>query len=335
MKIVIDSAIPYIQDRWPDGKVNLVSLPAREITSDVVKEADALFVRTRTKCDANLLEGSNVKFIGTATIGTDHIDLPWCEKNSIKVQNAPGCNASGVAQYVFSSLFNSGFDPMKHTLGIIGYGNVGSIVEEWAEKLGVKTLICDPPRKEAGYRDKYYIEMWELLQNSHAVTLHVPFTKTGNYPTFHLLGKKHFEMMKADAILVNSSRGGVVDETAWKTAIKNKRIKAIVDVWENEPIIDRELLNMSTVATPHIAGYSEEGKRRATKMVLEGFSKEFNMPVDLSGLLCNVPPGKEISRELIENSYDSTIDSQRLKNNPEAFEDFRNNYQFRHEPLFT
>lgn len=332
MKLIIDKDIPFIRERFEDN-VEVIFLPGKEITPDKVKDADGLIVRTRTLCNERLLRDSKIKLVATATIGTDHIDKKWCENNGILVKNAPGCNAPGVAQYVLSSLLKTGFQE-KDTLGIIGCGNVGSIVAEWAKQLGFKVLISDAPRKDAGFMDEQYMPLEEVLRNSDALTLHVPFTKEGKYPTFHLIGEKEIAVMKKGAILFNTSRGGVVDESVLKKFILKGRVKGVLDVWENEPMIDKELVDMVEIATPHIAGYSEEGKKRATRMALEAVKEVLGIPVDFTGLDCVPPSGMSISRDLIEKSYNPIFDSDALRSDPTAFEEVRNNYSYRHEPLF-
>lgn len=334
MKLIIDKAIPFISNRFPsDIEVNYIE--GDKITSDTIKDTDALIIRTRTKCNEQLLKGSKVSLIATATIGTDHIDMAWCEANGITVRNAPGSNAPGVAQYVFSSLFKLGFDPTKDILGIVGYGHVGSLVDKWAQQMGIRTLISDPPRKDAGCKDVEYLPLEEVIQKSDAVTLHVPLTKVGEHATYHIIGKNQLEMMKPGAILINSSRGGVVNESSLKEALREKKFKAIVDVWENEPAIDVELLSLVNIGTPHIAGYSEEGKKRATRMALEAVAKEFDFPVDISGLECNTSDENKIERSLIQHSYNPDIDYHNLLKDPSSFETLRNKYHYRHEPFFN
>lgn len=335
MKVIIDEAIPFIKGRT--GKdTEVVYRPGNLFTPELVKDADALVVRTRTRCDENLLKDSKVKLVATATIGTDHIDTSRCESRGIKVRNAPGCNAPGVAQYLFASIFRKGFDPERDTLGIVGYGNVGGLVGKWAREMGIKTLVSDPLRAEQGLEDEEYLPLEEVLSRSDTITLHVPLTKKPlPYPTFHLIGRREIEMMKPEALLVNSSRGGVVEESALKEALQRGRIRAVVDVWENEPAIDPSLASLVEIATPHIAGYSAEGKRRATRMALEALHEELGIPVDLSGLECIPPEGRKISPDLILNSYDPEEDSRKLLNNLSDFESLRNNYNYRHEPLFS
>lgn len=334
MKIIVDNAIPFIEGRIL-GDCDIVRLPASIIDKDVVRHADALVVRTRTKCNETLLAGSDVKLIASATIGLDHIDTEWCENNGIVVHNAPGCNAPGVAQYVLSALLKSGFNPEKETLGVIGFGNVGQIVTKWAREIGIKTFVSDAPREADGLKDEEYLPMNEILRNCEAVTLHVPFSSKGPFPTEYLIGERQFDLMKPGAILVNSSRGGIVNEIAWKNKIKRGEVKAIVDVWENEPNIDSELASLALIATPHIAGYSEEGKKRATGMVLEALSDVLKIPVDAGGLLPKTPScGPDDLKDRILESYSPEIDSLRLKTDVSSFENLRNSYHYRHEPHF-
>lgn len=343
MKIVIDKAIPFIEDRFPK-EVETVLCDGTSFNPEIVKDADALLIRTRTRCNASLLSESRVKVIATATIGLDHIDLPWCEKQGIFVGNAPGSNAPGVAQYVFASLFNQGFDPRMHTLGIIGYGNVGQQVAKWAREMGINLIISDDPRKEKGLKDIDYSPLEEVLRKSDAVTLHVPLTLKGSYPTKYLIGENELQMIRPGAILINSSRGGVVEEKALKPYLQKGILRAVIDVWENEPGIDCDLLNLVSIGTPHIAGYSAEGKKRGTAMALKVISDRLAIPVDLSGLECpSVPtslsssfatlvsPGSSLFKT-VSDSYDIIKDSQSLKSSPSSFESLRNSYTFRLEP---
>lgn len=334
MKFIIDNKIPFIKGRLePVGEVVYTDPDA--FSPELVKDADCLIVRTRTRCDSNLLEGTSVKLIATATIGTDHIDLQWCEKNGIKVVNAAGCNAPGVAQYVWSSLLRNGFDPEVHTLGVVGKGNIGSIVTDWGRRSGANILVSDPPRKESGLSDEDYIPLEELLKKSDAVTLHTPLTLNGAHPTHHLISAKELDMMKPGAILINAARGPVADNEALTGWVRSGRGKTVIDVWENEPDINRRLLGESVVATPHIAGYSREGKERATRMVLESVEQFFGITVDKSGLegAYILPEGK-ISPEIILDSYDPAVDTEALRKNPENFEKLRSDYDYRHEPKF-
>ena len=332
MKIIADKNIPFLEGRLLDAE--LIQLPASEINSDIIKDADALIVRTRTKCDSRLLQGSNVKLIATATIGTDHIDLDWCKENGISVRNAPGCNAPGVALYVWSNLLRSGFDPSISTLGVIGYGNVGSIVAQWGERLGARVIVSDPPRKENGLTDHEYMTLEEVLAQSDAVTLHTPLIHDGNHPTYHLINDNTIRQLKHGSIFVNAARGEVADTETIIDAIGNGTIShSIIDTWEGEPHIDRRLLELADTATTHIAGYSVEGKQRATRMALEAISETLGVKVNLDGLQGRYQKPKILTHELIVKAYDPTQMSQALKSDPDSFEFLRNAYTLHKEIL--
>lgn len=332
MKIIADKNIPFLDGRMPG--VELVKLPASEIDAEAVRDADALIVRTRTKCDSNLLQGSNVKIVASATIGTDHIDIPWCRENGIAVSNAPGCNAPGVALYVWSNLLRNGFDPARHTLGIVGCGNVGGIVAQWGERLGAKVLVCDPPRKESGLSDREYLALEEVLAKSDAITLHTPLTRAGAHPTFHLIGKESLKHLNPGAIFINAARGEVADTEALTEAIGEERISiAIIDTWEGEPHIDERLLSLADTATCHIAGYSVEGKQRATRMALEAVADTLGIGVNLEGLQRPYEEPRELTPETITAAYDPSEMTQALKANPTQFETLRNDYPLHKEIL--
>lgn len=332
MKIIADRNIPFLSGRLPGTE--LIQLPASEITADSVKDADALIVRTRTHCGSSLLAGSKVRLIATATIGTDHIDLDWCAKRGITVRNAPGCNAPGVALYVWSSLLRNGFDPAGDTLGIVGCGNVGSIVAQWGERLGARVLVCDPPRKERGETDREYFPLEYVLANSDAITLHTPLTRGGEHPTFHLIDKEAARQIKPGAIFINAARGEVADTEALVEAIEEERIAhAVIDTWEGEPDIDPRLLKLADVATTHIAGYSVEGKQRATRMALEAVGEVLGITVDLKGLREAYKEPSSLTAERILSSYDPAEMTTALKNSPGSFERLRNSYPLHSEIL--
>ena len=347
MKIIVDEKVPFIEGRIKDAET--VMLPASCIDRDAVRDADALIIRTRTRCDESLLAGSGVRMIATATIGTDHIDRDWCEANGITVRNAPGCNAPGVALYVWSCLLRTGFDPSRHTLGVAGCGNVGSIVAQWGRRLGARVLVCDPPRRDAGFSDHEYLDLRELLQESDAVTLHTPLTHDGAYPTFHMMGTDALGMMRKGATIVNAARGEVIDTRALIAAIGDGRIgKAIIDTWENEPDIDRHLLGMADIATCHIAGYSVEGKQRASRMALEALHETLGITIDTKGLQEAYKEPYSLSPDMILSHYDPAPMTETLKKcclNPEytpgsdrhpapyPFEALRNSYPLHPEIL--
>ncbi len=331
LKIVADNKIPFLKGRL-DSVAEVVYASPDAISRDLVKDADALIIRTRTKCGRELLEGTGVKLVVTATIGMDHIDTEWCQNNGIEVRNAAGCNAPGVAQYVWSALFRNGFDPLRDTLGVVGYGHIGSIVAQWGRKFGCRVIVCDPPRVKAGHRDLDYHTLDELLYESDAVTLHTPLTFSGEDATFHLMDADRLSKLRRGALLINASRGEVVDNGAWAKHLAEGWTKAVVDTWEGEPNINLQLLSRATIATPHIAGYSYEGKQRATRMSLEAIEDFFGVPVDKSGLAGDYQMPESMTTETICSSYDPFVDTSRLKSLPERFEQLRSEYDYRHEP---
>ena len=280
MKIIADSKIPFLKGVFePYGVVEYYA--GKEITPEVVKDADALIVRTRTRCDAALLQGSSVKFIATATIGFDHIDTDYCKKSGIAWKNAPGCNAGSVMQYVASVLtrlsINYHFDFNETTLGVIGVGNVGSKVARMASLLGMKVLLNDPPRERKEGRGAF-VSLNEIADRADIITFHVPLNRGGADNTFHLFNHDFAKQIKPGSIIINSSRGEVVSGNVLKKVLKEKYLKAaVLDVWENEPVIDAGLVPLIDMATPHIAGYSIDGKANGTAMSVRAVSNFFNL----------------------------------------------------------
>lgn len=340
-KIIIDDNIPYILGRL-EPVANVEYVDQFGFTPDNVRNADAMVIRTRTRCDSSLLAESGVKIIATATIGVDQIDIPWCQNAGIKVVNSPGCNAPAVAQYVWSALLRKGFDPKKHTLGVVGCGNIGSIVADWGRILGARILVSDPPKQEVGIpvttpskpgpgRGIDYATLETLLRECDAVTLHTPLTRDGNHPTYHLISDKEIAAMKPGAIFINAARGPVLDTQAILQPLRDGKICAVIDTWEGEPDINRELLDLADVATFHIAGYSRQGKERATRMVLEELEKFFGFEVDKSGLAPAYISPKDLTVESIISSYDPAIDTAALHSDPAAFDTLRRNYNYREE----
>ncbi|MBR6496604.1 MAG: 4-phosphoerythronate dehydrogenase, partial [Rikenellaceae bacterium] len=338
MKISVDKNIPYLENVFPDS-VEVEWLAGGEFTAETVRESDALLIRTRTRCDEVLLEGSRVKTIATATIGTDHIDLEYCRQKDIKVISAAGCNARGVKQYVAAALIElerGGVVLEGKTIGVVGVGNVGSQVVQAARAMGLKVLQCDPIRAQRGEMDSH-IDIDTLLSASDIVTLHVPLTKTGQWATENMANREFFAKMKSGAIFINSSRGEVVDQEALKDAIRSGKLShTVLDVWRNEPDIDRELMNMVDIATPHIAGYSKQGKANGSAMCITALSKMFDWglnewypsQVEPNRVDCERLTLGEI-RESITKCCDLAGDCQRLRANPEQFESLRNNYDYR------
>lgn len=335
MKVIIEQNVPYLEVL--DTVADVRRLPYSEITAEAVKDADALIVRTRNRCNAELLEGSSVKFIATATIGTDHIDLPWCEKHGITVVNAPGSNAPAVAQYVFSSLMRVINRPInQYTIGIVGVGHVGSLVERWAHGLGMKVLLCDPPRQKKENNEDM-VSLAEVAQKADIITFHTPLTKEGADATFHLGNQQFFNSLRRAPIIINSARGAVIDNKAWLKALESGLCTAaIIDCWEDEPEISSELLAKAAIATPHIAGYSAAGKQRASQMALDAFCRHFGFPpLKVSGP--EIPKiAQNISKAQAASVYNPEIDTMKLKSDPASFEAMRNNYNLRPElPDFT
>ena len=328
--VVIDDAIPDLEPRLREV-ADVVALPGREITPEDVCCADALVVRTRTKCDRRLLEGSSVRLVATATAGTDHIDSEWCRAHGITVRSAAGCNAPAVAQYVLSSLLHTGFDPSADVLGVVGKGNVGSIVTDWARGLGIRVLVSDPPRQARGEDDEEYLSFPDLLKRSDAVTFHVPLISEGDWPTLGMFGLEETALLKPDAVIINAARGGVMDENAVLRRFGG-RGTLIVDTWEGEPAVNRKLLSEAFISTPHIAGYSREGKQRATRMVIEALNDFFRLNAPLDGLAPGFEKSQHPSARRILESYDPVKDSARLKEAPHRFEALRNGYALRSEP---
>jgi erythronate-4-phosphate dehydrogenase len=279
MKIVADANIPFVRECFSSvGQVEVLS--GRDITARVVADADALLVRSITPVNEELLHGSAVRFVGTATIGFDHVDVACLERNKIGFASAPGSNANSAAEYVLAALLETG---RKHNLrlegksiGVIGAGNVGSRVARKCEALGMRVLRNDPPlQRRTG--DPHYVPI-EALHECDFITIHTPLTHEGIDKTFHLADTRFFSSLKAGAVFFNASRGAVVDSPALKAAIGARRLRAVVlDVWEDEPDIDTGLLGMVDLGTPHIAGYSFDGKVAGMIMIYEALCTQFQL----------------------------------------------------------
>lgn len=345
MKFVVDSKIPFLKGALEKAGIEVLYLEPAKIANDTIRDADGLIIRTRTKCDGSLLDHSNVKFIATATIGFDHIDTEYCKKNGIFWTNAPGCNSSSVAQYICSALLNWAYENEEELeglkIGIVGVGNVGTKVAKFAEILGMEVLMNDPPReKKEGKKSFFPLE--KVLKNADIITLHVPLQYEGLDKTYHIADNKFFCEIRKNAVFINSSRGEVVDEISIKKALKERKIRsAILDVWENEPLIDKELMNLAKFATPHIAGYSTDGKANGTAISVRAASRFFNLGLD-DWYPDQIPePETKIHRpessdfeallSAVNFSYDIRNDDCSLRNNPESFEDLRGKYPLRRE----
>lgn len=332
LRIIIERNIPFARGLF-DREARVDYLAANEITPQSMADADALITRTRTRCDAALLAGSRCRIVASATIGLDHVDTEWCRSAGIEVRNAPGCNAPAVAQYVLSSIISAyGTDGLAGlTLGIVGVGHVGSIVSDWAEQLGMKVLWCDPPRAEAEGPERF-TELQTIGREADIITFHTPYTTDGAHPTHHMADEAFFASLRRRPMVINSARGPITDTEALVAALANGRVsRAVIDCWENEPRIDRRLLDMAYIATPHIAGYSREGKLRATLMAATAVADALGLPTP--HLDEEVPAGaaQTVTAQAIADSYGPLADTAALRSAPETFEALRNNYALRPE----
>lgn len=394
MKIIVDSHIPHIQGVI-EPRAEVLYLEPEDITRDAVMDADALIIRTRTRCDAALLDGSRVRFIGSATIGTDHIDLDYCAARGITVCNAPGCNAPAVAQWVFCAI-NAWMQARGITtadrlsLGIVGVGHIGSIVARWARQLGFTVLLNDPPREMAertektektadgahakaqrreglfwaaanaertertentggteitektentggteitekteitGGTDGGFLSLEELQRRCDIITFHTPITRDGQWPTWHLCDQAFLDALDHCRLILDAARGPIVDNEAllrWHGDVA-------LDCWENEPDISRELLEKAIVATPHIAGYSSQGKQRGTAMMLAALNEFYGWDIPVPVIEAPATGAVNVTLAGIAASYDILADTSRLKAAPATFESLRNHYIHRPE----
>ena len=331
MKIVIEDHVPYIKGVF-EPECQVVYLPARQIDADALRDADALITRTRTRCDSSLLQGSRCRIVATATIGTDHIDTRWCAGAGIEVANVPGCNAPAVAQYVMASLLKL-FTPdemRQKTIAVVGVGHVGSIVARWAEGLGMKVLLNDPPRRDAG--ETGFTDLETIAREADIITFHTPLTKAGGeYPTYHLADEDFFNSLERRPVIINAARGPITDSRALYHAIDSQKVSAaIIDCWEGEPTVDADHVSRTFIATPHIAGYSRAGKIRATMGVISAVNRCLGLHGRYAGELPPEVP-ETVTAEEIAASYDPTADSERFKKHFTEFEKLRNDYDLRRE----
>ena len=339
MKIVADIDVPFLTGVLePYGEV--VYKKGMAITHEDVADADALILRTRTICNAELLEGSSVKLIATATIGTDHVDFDYCNSHGIQVQNAAGCNAGGVMQYVFSALFGvaarKGIKIEGSTIGIIGVGNVGKKIEQMAQYLGFNVLRYDPPRAEAEGPEGF-CSLEYLLENSQIVTMHVPLNET----TRNMANEAFFALMQPGSIFINAARGEVVDEETFMLALP-KFGASVIDTWNNEPNINVDLVEMVDIATPHIAGYSYQGKQMGTAMAVRAVAHHFGIEPLYDFFPADEPDHEPVLLDLkgknhgqiaavFQYNYPIFTDDFRFRMEPEKFEKLRSEYQYRRE----
>lgn len=307
MKILVDENMPYARELFSRlGDVKAV--PGRPIPLAELDDADALMVRSVTKVNETLLSGKSVKFVGTATAGTDHVDDAWLAQAGIGFSAAPGCNAIAVVEYVFSSLLmlgeRDGFALKDRTVGIVGVGNVGGRLQKRLEALGIRTLLCDPPRADRGDEGDFRA-LDELVEQADVITFHTPLFKDGPYKSLHLADEAFIRRLKPGTILINACRGPVVDNAALlKCLEEGQDLSVVLDVWEPEPDLNVTLLNHVDVATAHIAGYTLEGKARGTTQVFEAYSAFIGNPQQVS--LDSLLPAPEFGRITLHGSLDES-----------------------------
>lgn len=343
MKIVVDCGIPFVKDLL-EPYAEVVYLSGEDIRKEDIVDADAMLIRSTTHCTRDFLDDTKVKFIGTATTGFDHIDVDYCRVKKIHWVNAPGCNAKAVAQYVTSAILcfskKYGFRPSDKTIGIIGVGQVGQKVERSARLLEMNVMLNDPPRsRNEGEKNFHSID--SLLNRCDILTFHPNLEKEGPDKTYHMVDAQFFKKLKRPVFLINTARGAIIDTEALKVAMKEgKVIDCALDCWEHEPNVDKELLSSSLIATPHIAGYSSEGKANATRAIVEQlniffdlgmpkFSPSLPIPEDPILKIHKNSPHK-ISSALLY-AYDPLKDSELFKLNPDKFEEIREHYHLRRE----
>ena len=340
MKIVADTNIPFLKGVFePYGEV--LYKDGRSIERTDCLDADVLIIRTRTKCDAAMLEGTRVKVVATATIGMDHVDIPWCIEHGITVYNAEGCNAGGVVDYVLSALYGVASRKAIRlegaTIGIVGVGHVGARVAEAAEKLGFQVLMCDPPRAEMEGPDKF-CTLDFLLENAQVVTMHTPLEDS----TRIMADEIFFQKIAPGTIFINTSRGEVVDEAALMRA-RPKLGAVVIDTWCNEPDVNRNLIEICDIATPHIAGYSYQGKQMGTAMAVRSVAKHYGIdalkdyfPETESPDLAPIRIVAEVKSQgemtsVLQYNYPIFTDDFFFRSAPENFEKIRSEYRYRRE----
>ena len=322
MRVIIDKDIPFLNEVFPLD-IEVLYLAPEEITSETARHADALFIRTRTHINKELLEGSNVRFVATATIGFDHIDQDYCRQKGIYWTSCPGCNAQAVCDYVEEAIATS---PPRHlassplTIGIVGYGHVGKLVAQMAQRRGYKDLLSDPPLGIG-------LPLEQLAPLCDVLTFHTPLTRGGEYPTYHLCDANILRLCKPGTLIINAARGGVIDEQALLSCLSPlasspHRLIASIDCWENEPNLNQELLKKVDLASFHIAGYSIQGKMNASEMCLRAFCEFFSLPI------------LSINKKAVPLQGDSESGwlkriSDQLKAQPEHFEQLRKQYRLR------
>ena len=318
-QVIIDKGIPFLEGVFPP-EIDVRYLSPEDITPETVRCADALFVRTRTQINKELLHGSNVRFVATATIGFDHIDQDYCREAGIHWVSCPGCNAQAVCDYVEEAISSIKSGENALTIGIVGYGHVGKLVAQMAQRRGYQVLLSDPPLGIG-------MSLEQLAPLCDVLTFHTPLTREGEYPTYHLCDETILRLCKPNTLLINAARGGVIDEQALLSCLSPlasspHRLIASIDCWENEPNLNQELLKKVDLASFHIAGYSIQGKMNASEMCLKAFCEFFSLPI------------LSINKKAVPLHGDSEPGwlkriSDQLKATPEHFEQLRKNYPLR------
>ncbi len=348
MKVIIDDKIPFLKGVLEPYTSTLYKNGA-SISREDVKEADALIIRTRTRCDGGLLAGSTIQFIASATIGHDHIDEKFCAESNIVWANAPGCNAGSVGQYVAAALCfwsNKTGKPLRgNCIGIVGVGNTGSRLADLCRTLGMKVLLNDPPR-ERKERSNAFVDIQTILKEADIISLHVPLNRDGEDKTCHLINADNLSKMDRCSLLINTSRGEVIDNVALKKSLQQGSLRdAVLDVWENEPDIDRDLISCLLLATPHIAGYSADGKAAGSTMAVRAFARCFGFSDLESWFPESIPPPyrpefapcdhdtdmESLLKQTVLHSYPIDEDDARLRESPQNFEHLRGSYPLRRE----
>ncbi len=347
MKIIIDNKIPYIRGVL-EPYAEVIYLPGVDTTADLVRDADALITRTRTPCNKETLEGSKVKLIATATIGFDHIDTEYCKAAGIRWANAPGCNAESVNQYVTSALLAyatcRGIGLKGKTIGIVGVGEVGSRVAKTCRVLGMNVLLNDPPRqRQEGAAD--FVSLQMIREKADIISFHVPLNRGGRDNTFHMVDDDFLNGLGKSPLLINTCRGEVFDSSAVIRARRQNRVSGlIIDCWEHEPGLDLDLLELADIGTPHIAGYSRDGKANGTMVSVQLVSRFFKLglddwqPVDVEPAPHPVirldgdgQTEQSLLASAIRSTYDIETDDSALRENPHVFEQLRGDYPVRRE----
>ena len=314
-QVIVDKGIPFLEGVFP-SEIEVLYLSPEEFTPETVRCADALFIRTRTRINKELLQGSNVRFVATATIGFDHIDQDYCREAGIYWTSCPGCNAQAVCDYVEEAISSMNWDENAKTVGVVGYGHVGKLVAKMAEKHGCKVLLSDPPLGVG-------MSLEQLAPLCDIITFHTPLNHEGKHPTYHLCNEAFLRLCKPNALIINAARGGIIDEHALIAHLNTGvEMKLAIDCWEGEPVLNKHLLQMVDLASFHIAGYSIQGKMNASEMCLKAFCKFFSLPI------------LSINKKVVPLQGDSEKGwllrlTKQLKATPECFEQLRKQYKLR------